>query len=504
MGKAGRTSRGRKIRRRFNIKQLVKSTAQKHSSIPMESDGMIISPVVKKYWFQRYNLFSWYDEGIQMDEEGWYSVTPEEIAIKHAEKAAAAAGVIIDCFSGVGGNSIQFAKKCCHVIAIDIDPQKVALANNNAKIYGVEECIDFVGDMVFLSPPWGGPTYATVDKFTLDVLKPRDGYSIVQAAQKITPDIIMFLPRNVDLHQVEELSWLSSPPLNLQEQEPIAYHHEVVDLVAGEDAIVVLSGSDGDEGATATDEYLKSEQTSPFFLFFIIRCIKPSCGVANTSNHALCENNGINASLDFQGADLSNERRAAIYISHYVKVYQFWVHPDLEDLYKTIVLERSHIPSMAVVKSAEVLVTLTHNLLKVIRDMHYAEEEGVAALSEDIVAHWKDKVEDAESLKFNVGWVRELFDGLKARWESGRSLGSIIERLRVQVDTAEKDVDVLSLKMKSAHAAMVKACIDAGKARDAHNEGKKNLSRLQASLKENEEKFVKLTSTDQQREQSKT
>lgn len=112
-------------------------------------------------------------------------------------------------------------------------------------------------------------------------------------------------------------------------------------------------------------------------------------------------------------------------------------------------------------------------------------------LSEDTIAHWKDKVEDAESLKFNVGWVREVFDGLKTRRESGRSLGSIIERLRLEVDTAKKDVRVLSLKTRSAHAAMVKACVDAGKARNAHNEGKKILSRLQAALKENEEKFVK-------------
>lgn len=37
-----------------------------------------------------------------------------------------------------------------------------------------------------------------------------------QIAQAITPNIIMFLPRNIDLHQVEELSWLSSPPLEVE------------------------------------------------------------------------------------------------------------------------------------------------------------------------------------------------------------------------------------------------------------------------------------------------
>lgn len=33
-----------------------------------------------KYWLQRYTLFSRFDEGVMMDEEGWYSVTPEVLA----------------------------------------------------------------------------------------------------------------------------------------------------------------------------------------------------------------------------------------------------------------------------------------------------------------------------------------------------------------------------------------------------------------------------------------
>ncbi|KAF8389274.1 hypothetical protein HHK36_025967 [Tetracentron sinense] len=211
------TSRSKK---RKLTKQRVKTTAKMRFTV----EG--ISPRVKKYWFQRYDLFSRYDEGIKMDEEGWFSVTPEEIAIRHAERSGG--GSVIDCFSGVGGNSIQFARMCYHVVAIDIDPQKAELALNNAKIYGVEDYIDFVigdffqlasslkGDVAFLSPPWGGPSYKTIEKFTLDLLKPKDGYSIFQVAQKITPNIIMFLPLNVDLLQVEELSWLSSPPLNVQ------------------------------------------------------------------------------------------------------------------------------------------------------------------------------------------------------------------------------------------------------------------------------------------------
>ncbi|KAK9130349.1 hypothetical protein Sjap_010836 [Stephania japonica] len=74
----------------------------------------------------------------------------------------------------------------------------------------------FQADVVFLSSPWGGPSYENVKKFTLDLLKPKDGYSIFQIARKITPNIIMFLPHNVDLCQVKELAWLSYPPLPLE------------------------------------------------------------------------------------------------------------------------------------------------------------------------------------------------------------------------------------------------------------------------------------------------
>ena len=41
----------------------------------------------------------------------------------------------MDGFCGVGGNAIQFAFTCERVIAIDIDPQKIAMARHNAGLY---------------------------------------------------------------------------------------------------------------------------------------------------------------------------------------------------------------------------------------------------------------------------------------------------------------------------------------------------------------------------------
>ncbi|XP_021898685.1 uncharacterized protein LOC110815281 isoform X3 [Carica papaya] len=97
---------------------------------------------IGKYWAQRYLLFSRFDDGIRMDEEGWFSVTPEPIAQHHASRCRG--GIIIDSFTGVGGNAIQFAQRRKHVIAVDIDPKKIDYACHNAAIYGVRDRIDFL------------------------------------------------------------------------------------------------------------------------------------------------------------------------------------------------------------------------------------------------------------------------------------------------------------------------------------------------------------------------
>ena len=92
-----------------------------------------------------------------MDEEAWYSVTPEGIA-RHLARFIAShcqGTTIVDAFCGVcdffwvwliqvGSNAIQFAKYFDKVIAIDIDPVKISCAKHNAKIYGVLDKIEFI------------------------------------------------------------------------------------------------------------------------------------------------------------------------------------------------------------------------------------------------------------------------------------------------------------------------------------------------------------------------
>lgn len=74
--------------------------------------GMIeeLSKNLLKYWLRRNSLFSRFDDGVKCDEQGLFSVTPEEIA-KHQAMLCGSGGIVIDAFTGVGGNAIQFASR---------------------------------------------------------------------------------------------------------------------------------------------------------------------------------------------------------------------------------------------------------------------------------------------------------------------------------------------------------------------------------------------------------
>lgn len=213
------------------------------------------SEIVKhKYWEQRYRLFSMYDHGIIIDEEGWYSVTPERIAshiakkiwssiftptphipAKKRRKLAAkkrnalnnsSSCLLLDAFCGPGGNTIQFAAEAPPggiVFAIDIDPYKIAMARCNSVVYDVSSRIEFIigdslkiaprfrADAVFLSPPWGGPHYIAEHEYSLKDLQPVSGEVMYNTFRAVSPNIAMLLPRNVSQAEAVSLAEKGQP-----------------------------------------------------------------------------------------------------------------------------------------------------------------------------------------------------------------------------------------------------------------------------------------------------
>ncbi|XP_064549434.1 trimethylguanosine synthase [Drosophila montana] len=193
-----------------------KKKPQKNSKVPQFMRDDIL---LRKYWFRRFSLFSRFDQGILLDRESWFSVTPEKIAKQTARRLAS--DVVVDAFCGCGGNAIQFANTCSRVIAIDIDANKLAMAKQNARIYGVSHKIEFIHadflqfaratrlrpDVVFLSPPWGGPDYLKQATFDIEQhLLPLGATRLMQHARRLTDNIGFFLPRNSNIQQVIALS----------------------------------------------------------------------------------------------------------------------------------------------------------------------------------------------------------------------------------------------------------------------------------------------------------
>lgn len=188
---------------------------------------------LQKYYHQRYDYFKLFDSGIQIDEEGWYSVTPEAIADHIAQEALSIVKtvgdsdfknkqtVILDAFCGVGGNTIQFAKYFDQVLAVDLDPIRLAMARNNAEIYGVSDKITFIQgdvfevlnemadeqiDLVFMSPPWGGPDYVSKSVFCAhrDIFNGR-GFELFKLGRSLSKNLIIFLPRQCDIFSIAKM-----------------------------------------------------------------------------------------------------------------------------------------------------------------------------------------------------------------------------------------------------------------------------------------------------------
>lgn len=181
---------------------------------PSDVEDGKVSNHLAKYYYQRHRLFHRFDEGIVMDDESWYSVTPEKIA-QHVAARFSDKQVVLDLFSGAGGNAIQFALAGAFVIAVEISKEKIALAVTNATVYGVAQYIDFVqadvyelvpvlaksgiADGVFLSPPWGGPGYKDQEMFNVSIYA-----GLVGLAKGVSEDVAILLPKTVDLDNIKE------------------------------------------------------------------------------------------------------------------------------------------------------------------------------------------------------------------------------------------------------------------------------------------------------------
>ncbi|KAK4981729.1 putative diacylglycerol O-acyltransferase tgs1 [Elasticomyces elasticus] len=188
--------------------------------------GLNGSPLadLTRYWHQRHEIFSKYDDGIWMTDDAWFGVTPEPVAAEiaaHISTVSPTITTIVDAFAGVGGNTIAFALsgRWERIFAIEKDPQVLACAKHNAEIYGVAnkiwwiqgDCFDVLKKrlarvvkeaVIFGSPPWGGPGYRDAAVFNLSTMQPYTLKALYEPFSKLSKTVVLFLPRTSDLNQL--------------------------------------------------------------------------------------------------------------------------------------------------------------------------------------------------------------------------------------------------------------------------------------------------------------
>jgi hypothetical protein len=201
-----------------------------------------LCPSVEKYFGRRFQLLSKFNHGAVLDEESWFSITPEGIAAHVANKCKdalarhgkpadpdapfdfATAPIVVDGFCGVGGNVIQFARAGFLVVAVDIDWHKLQYAYHNASLYGVQDRILFLhgdfaalaprlrADAILVCPPWGGVAYQSesLQAFSLEDDMPMNGLGLYRHALQVSANIMYFLPRKTPKPHLAALAGL--PP----------------------------------------------------------------------------------------------------------------------------------------------------------------------------------------------------------------------------------------------------------------------------------------------------
>ena len=155
--------------------------------------------------------------------EGKYSVTRRRdadriLAIVSKIVGGLKSKTITDATGCNGGDTIHFALKSKYVNSIELNEENFKVLQNNVNVYDLEnvtvhhgDCtkvFNWKSDILFVDPPWGGPTYK--DNVTLDLYlsdKRIDEWLEEVLRRKMRPSYIFLkLPHNYNFNRLNFLS----------------------------------------------------------------------------------------------------------------------------------------------------------------------------------------------------------------------------------------------------------------------------------------------------------
>lgn len=148
-----------------------------------------------------------------LDEEALYSTTDQITADKITHdllKFVSESATITDATACAGGNTYSFSQHFRRVNAFELDRDRVRILRHNMKLLGAgnvvikhgdsyELCLGQFQDIIFIDPPWGGPSYKKHAKIALQLSgRHLANFCISISLSKVARYVALKAPVNFD------------------------------------------------------------------------------------------------------------------------------------------------------------------------------------------------------------------------------------------------------------------------------------------------------------------